>query len=151
MFLNVLRTVIMKKFDQLEVIKEKFLAFEENAKNYSFELIKINVPEHVFVPYKFITKDEAVEITLNILDTHNDFVQLYAQASEDGYFFITDDGFIAEEYECQGKGSLFSNHLSLTCKLDEFDEKMQDYFYMLSTLFNFLGFKWDQKNETPVQ
>lgn len=129
-----------KKFNQLEVIKEKFFAFEENAKNYSFRTIKKKKNYHLV-----IIEIEFVEITLNILDTNNDFVHLYAQATEYGSFFITDDGFIALEYGNQGKNSLFSNHLYLYCKLDEFDIKMQDYFYMLSTLFNFLGFKWNQK------
>lgn len=131
-----------KKFDQLKVIIEKFLAFEENAKNYSFKAIKEKKRHHLV-----LTEIEFIEITMNIVDSHNNHVKLYAQATENGDFFITDDGFIALQYDNKGNHSLFSNDLYLYCKLDEFDEKMQDYFYMLSTLFNFLGFKWDQKNQ----
>lgn len=119
-----------KKFDQLEVIKEKFLAYEENAKNYIFELV-----------------DTYVQIKLNILDDRNVPVFLYAEATEDGDFTISDDGNIRNSFERKGKLTLFSNKLKLYCKLEEFNEKMEDYFYMLSTLFNFLGFKWDQKND----
>lgn len=129
-----------KKFDQLKVIKEKFLALEENAKNYSFVYLVPLIENE-------IRQDEYIGITMNILDPHNDFFELRAQVTENGEFFITDDGEIAQEFEYQGKGSLFSNELYLKCKLDEFDTKMPDYFYMLSTLFNFLGFKWNIKNE----
>lgn len=135
-----------KKFDQLQVIKEKFLAYEENAKNYSF--ISISTEKEIFHCLKNrIRNDEYIHIVLNILDKLDCNVVLYAQATSNGKFLITDNGFIAMEYNSQGKGSLFSNHLYLKCNLDEFNTKMQDYFYMLSTLFNFLGFKWDQKNE----
>lgn len=131
-----------KKFDQLKVIKEKFLALEDNAKNYSFKTIKEKKRCHLVV-----NEIEFVEITMNILDNNNNAVMLYAQATEDGNFFITDDGFIAREFDNIGKHSLFSNNLYLYCNLDEFDTKIQDYFYMLSTLFNFLEFKWNMKNE----
>lgn len=136
------------KFNQLEVIKEKFLAFEENAKNYQFipVVIEKEIFKCVFIKNR-IRDDEYIHIVLNILDNKGYNVVLYAQASESGKFLITDEGLIAQEYRSQGKASLFSNFLWLKCKLDQFDEKMQDYFYMLSTLFNFLGFKWDQKNE----
>lgn len=117
-----------EKFNPLEVIKEKFLAFEENAKNYTFELV-----------------DQWVLIKLNILDDRGVPVFLYAEATENGDFTITDDGNIRNSFERKGKSTLFSNKLKLYCKLDEFDEKMQDYFYMLSTLFNFLGFRWEHK------
>lgn len=141
------------KFNQLEVIKEKFLALEDNAKNYTFELViqNENKKNLLTVGIGNYTENKElypyVQITLNILDPHNDFFQLYAQATEDGNFFITDEGSIAEEFEYKGKASLFSNHLWLNCKLDEFDTEIQDYFYMLSTLFQFLGFKWNMKNE----
>lgn len=131
-----------KKFDQLKVIIEKFLAFEDNAKNYSFKVIKEIKRYHLV-----LTEIEFIEITMNIVDSYNHHVKLYAQANENGDFFITDDGFIALQYDNIGKHSLFSNNLYLYCKLDEFDEKMPDYFYMLSTLFNFLGFRWNIKDE----
>lgn len=118
-----------KKFDQLKVIKEKFLAFEDNAKNYTFELV-----------------DTYVQIKLNILDDRDVPVFLYAEATEDGDFTISDNGNIRNSFERKGKSTLFSNKLKLYFKLDEFDEKMPDYFYMLSTLFNFLGFTWEQKS-----
>lgn len=126
-----------EKFDQLKVIIEKFIAFEENAKNYSFKVIKEKKRYHLV-----LKEIEFIEITMNIVDCCNRHVKLYAQATENGDFFITDNGFIALQYNNKGKHSLFSNDLYLYCKLDEFDEKMPDYFYMLSTLFNFLGFRW---------
>lgn len=136
-----------KKFDQLQAIKEKFLAYEENAKNYTFESVKGKKNDQYDMVYNSIRSDEYIKITLNIIDNKNKKIKLYAQATDKGKFLITDDGFIAKEFEKQKKQSLFSNDLYLQCKIEEFDTKMQDYFYMLSTLFNFLGFKWDQKNE----
>lgn len=138
--------IIGKKFDQLEVIKEKFLNYEENAKNYCFKKVKGKEKDQYAMVYNCIRGDEYIKITLNIIDNKNKEVKLFAQANENGDFFITDDGLVAAEFESKGKKTLFSNDLFLQCKLCEFDEKMQDYFYMLSTLFNFLGFKWDIKD-----
>lgn len=98
-----------------KIIIQKFLAWDPDCKDWSFE-----------------EADGVVEITLPILDAHNDYVQLYCSIAQTNgeavMFLITDDGFIEEEYDYKGKTSIFTSPLRYSCRLEDFNESMDYYF-----------------------
>lgn len=114
--------------DQLKIIIEKFLAWDPDCKDWSFE-----------------ESGRCILITLPILDRHNDYVQLYCRIytlnETDLLFQITDDGFIDEEYSEMSLHSLFKEkELAYYCELQDFNEAMDHYFEVLRLAGKKIGF-----------
>ncbi|MCY3946986.1 MAG: DUF1829 domain-containing protein [Anaerolineaceae bacterium] len=76
--------------------------------------------------------DDWVEITAPFLDRHNDFIQIYARRTDDGYF-LTDDGETIDDLELSG------------CTLDSPKRKA-----LLGTTLNGFGVRLDSNNNALV-
>ena len=76
--------------------------------------------------------DDWVEITAPFLDRHNDFIQIYAMRTDDGYF-LTDDGETIDDLELSG------------CTLDSPKRKA-----LLGTTLNGFGVRLDSNNNALV-
>lgn len=129
-----------KSLHQLDIIKRKFISYEPNAKDYSFEELPLAHCMEIRFSSKLIRSDSYIEITLPILDSHNDYIQLYAQASV-GLIFLTDDGFFNNELSEIGFPHFVSAPICMTCKFDEFEEKIGKYEYIISCAMNLIECK----------
>lgn len=125
----------MNNLDPLKTIIEKFLAWNSECKDWSFE----DDRELNDVRYPYIV------ITTRILDSHNNHVQLFAQiypcdCCNEFTVKITDAGFIAKEHEDLKKEYLFSDPLTSYVELNKFNEGIEYYFEVFRLAGKQIGF-----------
>lgn len=112
------------ELDPLKIIIEKFLSWDSDCKEWSFD--------YCLKPYD--EKNTFVRITIPyLLDSDNKYIELFSKIYTcgccDQYVFkITDLGFLAKKFQVLKKQSLFKNPLSFFCELKEFNEGMDYYF-----------------------
>lgn len=130
--------------DHIKQIKDKFLNWNTDCKGWIFE----DLPDLHDGIYSWIV------ITLPILDSHNDYVQLFAQiypcdCCDKITVKISDGGFLHEEFKCMKKEYLFARPLAFLCEISKFDEGMDYYFDVLRCAGRQIGFSWIKgKDET---
>lgn len=123
------------RIDQLKIIIEKFLAWNADCKDWSFE----DYPELHDGKYPYTV------ITTRLLDSHRDYVQLFAQVypcdcCNEFTVKITDAGFIAKEHEDLKKEYLFRDPLTFYFELSKFNEGMDYYFEVVRLAGKQIGF-----------
>lgn len=109
--------------DQLKIIIEKFLAWDPDCKDWSFE----DDPDLHDGKYPYTV------ITPPLLDRNNDRVHLFAQiypcdCCNEFTVKITDAGFIAGEYKSMKMDYLFRDPLIYHFELSKFNEGADHYF-----------------------